>query len=147
MDDRYSTQKLLALRKLTRAVADYLRGQIREYLSTFAPLLRPVSLFGEYVQGGLRERSSRAERAFQDLQQLYATVASAKPFGLPKELHPPLELQGAALEITPVEYMHAVKAEGNIEAGRCHLAPEVDSERVRLRAGAARTTHLWAKVH
>ena len=41
MDGRDSTQSLLVLRKLTRAIADVVRVQMTEYLATLAPLLRP----------------------------------------------------------------------------------------------------------
>ena len=46
-----------------------------EYLKTLTPLLRPKALLGEYVQGGLKEPSRKADKAFADLQALYEKVA------------------------------------------------------------------------
>jgi hypothetical protein len=112
MNDAYSTQKLLALRKLTRAMAEFVRGQARDYLNTLAPLLRPKAFLGEYIQGSSREGSARSERAFQELQRLYAAIANSGPFALPKELHPPLELEGAGMEMTPVEYVYETQTNG-----------------------------------
>ena len=52
MDVRDSTQSLLVLRKLTRAIADVVRAQMTEYLATLAPLLRPKMVLGEHVEDG-----------------------------------------------------------------------------------------------
>ena len=53
MDGRDSTQSLLVLRKLTRAIADVVRAQMTEYLAALAPLLRPKMVLGDYVEDGL----------------------------------------------------------------------------------------------
>jgi hypothetical protein len=52
MNGRDSIQSLLVLRKLTRAIADVVRAQMTEYLSTLTPLLKPSALLGDYIQGG-----------------------------------------------------------------------------------------------
>ena len=111
MEERYGTEKLLILRKLTRAIADLLRAQMKEYLSALAPLLRPSVAFGEYIQGGSKSPVKGAEKAFKDLQALYESVAVAKPFHLPKDLRPPLDIAGPALEMTPVEYEHVARTD------------------------------------
>jgi hypothetical protein len=103
MDGRDSTQSLLVLRKLTRAIADIVRAQMTEYLATLAPLLRPKMVLGDYVEGGAKESTRRADKAFKELQALYEKVASSKPYNLPRELTLPLRLAGVGLEITAVD--------------------------------------------
>jgi hypothetical protein len=112
MAEEFNTQRLLALRKLTRATADLLRGQAKDYLATLAPLFRPRSILGGYTETNPKETVPGAERAFKELQALHETVAAAKPFGLPKELNPPIELTSSNLEITPFEYTHSAQVEG-----------------------------------
>jgi hypothetical protein len=110
MDGRDSTQSLLVLRKLTRAVADAVRAQMTEYLATLAPLLRPKMILGDYVEDGTKESTRRSEKAFKELQALYESLTVAKPFNLPRELSLPLRLAGTGLEITPVDTAHVIKA-------------------------------------
>jgi hypothetical protein len=112
MDGRDSTQSLLVLRKLTRAIADTVRTQMTSYLTTLSPLMRPHVVLGDYVEGGAKESTRRADKAFKDLQALYETVAATKPFNLPRELSTPLRLAGSSLEITPVEYPLVVTVGG-----------------------------------
>ena len=110
MNGRDSIQSLLALRKLTRAITDAVRVQMTEYLKTLTPLLRPRAVLGEYVQGSPRESSRRTDKAFGDLQALYAAVAVAKPYNLPRELNAPLNFTALGLEITPLDYYHVATA-------------------------------------
>jgi len=110
MDGRDSIQSLLVLRKLTRAVAEAVRQQMTEYLATLAPLLRPPTVLGDYVQGGAKEATRRADKALRELQTLYDTVAGSKPYALPRELQTPIRFTGADLEITPVDYPHVVSS-------------------------------------
>jgi hypothetical protein len=116
MDERYSTQRLLALRKVTRSIADLLSGQMQVYLSALAPAMRPAPLLGHYVQGGSRDVSKDAIKTFRDLETIYATAASSKPFGLLKELRTPFEISGSALELTSVEYEHVARTDGQSKA-------------------------------
>ncbi len=111
MEEGYDIQRLLVLRKLTRAIADLLRGQMKEYLSTLAPLLRPRATLGDYVQSNTRETSKIADSAFKELQTLYESVARAAPFNLSGELKPPIEITSSALEMTPMEYSHEARTE------------------------------------
>jgi hypothetical protein len=113
MNERDSIQSLLARRKLTRAITDVVRVQMTEYLKTLSPLMRPKALLGEYVQGGLKESSRKADKAFADLQALYEKVAGARPYVLPRELSLPLNLTTVGLEITPLDYIHVVQAGGD----------------------------------
>jgi hypothetical protein len=114
MDGRDSTHSLLVLRKLTRAIADVVRAQMTEYLATLAPLLRPKMVLGEHVEDGTKESTRRSDKAFKDLQSLYETVSTAKPFNLPRELTLPLRLVGSGLEITPVDTAHVIKSGSEI---------------------------------
>lgn len=110
MDEQISLQKLVQLRKATRVVADMLRGQLKEYLTVLGPLLRPKSALGEFVAGGPKESPAYADKAFAEVQALYARFAAEKPFGLVAELSAPLEIAHTPLEIQTYEY--AYSAEG-----------------------------------
>jgi hypothetical protein len=112
MAETYSTERLLALRKVTRATADLLRGQMQMYLSALAPLMRPAGLLGHYVQGGAKDVSKDAAKVYQELENVYGAAAVSKPFGLLKELRTPFEVAGSALELTTVEYTYVAKTEG-----------------------------------
>jgi len=110
MDGRDSIQSLLVLRKLTRAITDAVRVQMTEYLRTLTPLMRPQVVLGEYIHGGQKEPTRKADKAFKDLQALYENVATAKPFHLPRELNPPLNFPSVGLEITPLDYIHVAQS-------------------------------------
>ena len=116
MEESFSTQRLLALRKLTRAVADLLRAQMKDYLSTLAPLFRPRNVLGNYVGSDAYEASRTGEKAFRDLQELYQTIAQSKLYRLPTELKTPLEVINPQLEMTPVEYTHVASNDGESKA-------------------------------
>src|SRR4029077_5566229 len=109
MNGRDSIQSLLALRKLTRAITDAVRVQMTEYLKTLTPLLRPKAVLGDYVQGGPKEPSRKSDKALGDLQALYETVATARPYNLARELAPPLSFTSVGLEITPLDYYHVAQ--------------------------------------
>jgi hypothetical protein len=112
MNGRDSIQSLLALRKLTRAITDVVRVQMTEYLKTLTPLLRPHVVLGEYIHGGQKEPTRKADKIFKDLQSMYETVAASKPYHLPRELNPPLDFPRVSLEITPLDYVHVVQSGG-----------------------------------
>jgi hypothetical protein len=106
----YTIQRLLVLRKLTRAVADLLRSQLKEHINTLTPLLRPKAIFGEHIQGA-REAVPGQDKALADLQAAYKLVASGGRFNLPKELNTPVELMSATPELSPTVYTYEIKAE------------------------------------
>jgi len=110
MAEGLTTQRLLELRKLTRAISESLRGEVLDILGTLAPLLRPKSLLGSYIQGGPKESVRGADRALKDLQNVYDSVAGTNPFNLPRELRTPLPIDSSSLEITPFEYTHSAKS-------------------------------------
>lgn len=110
MNGRDRTQSLLVLRKLTRAIADSVRGQMTEYLATLAPLLRPRMVLGEHVEDGSKESTRRSDKAYKDLLALYERIAATKPYNLPHELSPPLRLSGTGLEITAVDTPYVIQS-------------------------------------
>jgi len=87
-------------------------GQLKDYLSALSPLFRPTAVLGEYIQGGSKEASVSATKAFQELQGVYGSAAAAKPFGLSKELKPPLEIVRSPIELNPGEYPYVLKTAG-----------------------------------
>src|SRR5688572_29676868 len=104
MNGRDNIQSLLGLRKLTRAITEVVRAQMVEYLATLTPLFRPTTVLGDYIQGGQQEMTRKAEKAYKQLQTLYDTIGTAKPFNLPRELTSPLNFSSSTLEITPHDY-------------------------------------------
>ncbi len=109
--ETYSIQRLLSLRKLTRAIADLLRAGLKDYLSALAPLFRPRNVLGDYVQGASKEGTRGAEKTVLELQRLYATVSGAKPYRLTNELKTPFEITSSMPEMIPVEYTHVAKGD------------------------------------
>lgn len=108
MTQAYSTDRLLALRKLTRAMAELLRGQMKEYISTLAPLMHPKTVLGNYVGSSAYEVSRTGEKAFNELREHYQALVKSRLFHLPAEFSTPLELINPQLEMTPVDYKHVV---------------------------------------
>jgi hypothetical protein len=109
MAETWNTQKLLDLRKLTRAVADALRNELAEHLATLLPIFRPRNLLGSYVQGAPKDLRG-SDKAFKELQGLYEGVASTKPFSLPRDLKAPIPVDATALEILPFDYNHSARS-------------------------------------
>jgi hypothetical protein len=109
-DDRFSTKRLLALRKLTRSVGDLLRERATQYVTTITPLLRPRVALGDPADAGTKEPFQIADKTFKELQSLYEQVAAAEPFSLRRDLKAPLEITSWNVELWPLEYTHAAKA-------------------------------------
>jgi hypothetical protein len=112
MEEPYTTQKLLNLRRLTRNTGEIINGYMKEYVATLGPLFRQRTLFGDYIQGSGKEPARNAEQAFKELKSLYEAIATAAPFYLPKELNSPLMQMTPSLELTPWEYGHNAEADG-----------------------------------
>lgn len=110
MDEGFDLQKLRSLRKLTRAIADSLRSELREHLTTMTLLLRPRTILGDFVEGSVKGEVKGADVAFRDLRSRYESVAGGRPFGLPKELNPPIEILSSNVELVPLEYPHVAKS-------------------------------------
>jgi hypothetical protein len=110
VSERDGIQSLLTLRKLTRTIADAVRTQIVEYLTTLTPLFQPQRVLGDHILGGVKESTRRADQALKEVQALYEAVSPTKPFNLRRELTTPLAFTPAALEITPVDYVHVIQS-------------------------------------
>jgi hypothetical protein len=154
MPESFTIERVQALRRLTRAVADVLREQVNTYLSTLSILLRPRRVLGNYIEGAEKEIVKGADRAFKDLQGLYQTVSRAKPFTLNRELGNPLPITNVSLEIHPVEYIHEMRANGvsRTVSVRSPLAwtlsyadqpPAALADLLSPRAGANDELHAW----
>src|SRR5437762_14244863 len=98
MAEAYSTQRLLELRKCTRAIADLLRTQMREYLSTLAPLFRPRNVLRNYAEAGAYEASRTGEKAFKELHELYQIIAESRLYRFPLEPNTQLEVINSTSE-------------------------------------------------
>jgi hypothetical protein len=109
MSDRDNIQSLLTLRKLTRAIADAIRTQINDHLTTLAPLFRPHLVLGDHIVSGIKESTRRADQALKQVQALHDAVLPTKPFNLRRELTVPINFASAGMEITPVDYVHVVQ--------------------------------------
>jgi hypothetical protein len=110
MDQGYDLQKLRSLRKLTRAIAESLSSELKEHLSTVTLLLRPRTILGDFVEGSAKGEVKGSDTAFRDLRSRYETVAGGRPYGLSKELSPPIEILSSNVELVPLEYPHVAKA-------------------------------------
>lgn len=105
-----SIQKLLLLRKVTRALSEQLRGMLKEHIGALTPLIRPKPLLGDFVSGSTKESPNYADKSFQEVLAVYQGIAAAKPFTIPKELKPPLEVSITPIELHAHEYTHTAKA-------------------------------------
>jgi hypothetical protein len=118
MEERYSTERLLVLRKLTRAIADFLRGQLKDHISTLAPLMHPKNVLGNYVGGQAYEVSRTGEKAFNELRDRYQAIVKSRRFALPPDFKSPLEVINPQLEMTPVEYEYEATSGGHAKTVR-----------------------------
>jgi hypothetical protein len=112
MDAPLDIDRLLALRRLTRALEDVVRTHVRDHLTTVAPLLRPRTVLGDFVQGPGKEAARGADRVWKEVQALYDAVAPKAPFSLARDLKAPLDIPGTAVEMAPVEYRHTAERGG-----------------------------------
>lgn len=112
MDGRYDLQRLRSLRKLTRAIAESLRSELKEHLGTVTLLLRPRTILGDFVEGGAKGEVKGSDAAFRDLRSRYEAVAGGRPFGLSKELNAPIEILSSNVELVPLDYPHVAKSGG-----------------------------------
>ncbi len=96
-------QEFFKLRQITERITNALSKRLSTHLDILRPLFIPRRLLGTYVKSAVMEEVPRSEKAFADLQDLYATVCET-PFGLPKKLQPPLPPISNQLEMTPFQY-------------------------------------------
>ena len=111
MSETFTTQRMLALRKLTRAATGIMEQHLKDALSAVGPLMQPKSLLGDYIRG-VKEPVRGAEALFRSVAELYQEVAAQKPFGVPGELSSPLDLRNTSVDVTPMEYSYTAKVNG-----------------------------------
>jgi hypothetical protein len=111
MPEPYTTQRMLSLRKLTRAAAEQMRNQLKEILSAVGPLMQPKVALGDYVRG-VKDPVRGADALFKEIDSLYHSVAAEKPFGVRRDLTPPLDYSGASIDVNPLEYSHTASVKG-----------------------------------
>lgn len=104
MIQAFDVEALIQLRTQTRAISDVLKAQAADYLTTLAQLIRPQTLFGEYLQGAQRSSGRETQQHFKELKELYDRIAPSAPFQLITELEVPLNLISTAPELYPLEY-------------------------------------------
>ena len=112
MPEPYTTQRMLSLRKLTRAAAEQMRNQLKDILSAVGPLLQPKAALGDYVRG-VKDPVRGADALFKEIETMYHAVAAEKPFGVRRELTPPLDFSGASVDVNPLEYSHTAAVKGH----------------------------------
>jgi len=110
-DPSITLERLLKLRRATRALADFLESELRAYLDTVAPLLRPKRLLGNLIQGESTESYYDSDRAFAELQQLWAKV-SERPFRLRAHLTSPIPAIRVKLELSRWEELWTAPSGG-----------------------------------
>ena len=110
-DEAYSTKRQLSLRRLTRAVSELVRSQMKEYLTLLGPHFRAKPIFGEMMSGA-KDYIKGAEANFKELKAAYESACQTAPFNAPKDFKTPLELTSETPELHVLEYTHEAKADG-----------------------------------
>jgi hypothetical protein len=105
-----SIQRLLLLRKVTRALSEHFRGLLKDHVTALTPLIRPKPLLGDFISGLTKESPNFADKAFQEFLGIYQGIAGNKPFPIHKELKPPIEATVSPLELHPLEYVHTANS-------------------------------------
>ncbi len=103
--------RLLVLRRLTRALEQSVHAYVRGHVTALAPLLRPRPVLGDFVQSPGKETPSRPpDRVWKEIEALYETIAPRAPFTIARDLRPPVDIPGTTLELAPLEYVHVTDA-------------------------------------
>jgi len=109
MDENIDIQRLIALRKLTSDLSQFFQQKLEGYLINLAPLVDPRSLLGSYIRNANTKAVPEADKAYQQLRELYKPIAIAPPFSLPADLTSPLDIFGALPTVTPVDYQYEAR--------------------------------------
>lgn len=114
MIQTFDVDALISLRRQTRAISDVLRALASDYLATLALLIRPQSLFGEYLQGAPRSSGRETQYHFKELKALYDRIGVAAPFQLVNEIETPLNLISTTPELFALEYDRVLADSGEV---------------------------------
>jgi hypothetical protein len=107
MNAPVTMERLPALRRLTRALEASVQEYVHGHVAALAPLLRPRAILGDFVQGPGKDGPSRSpDKLWKEVVALYDRIAPTAPFKVSRDLHPPVDIPGTVLELTPVEYTH-----------------------------------------
>jgi len=93
----------IALRKMTRSVAQLLTLQLQEHLTALAPLMRPASFLGDFVVGSAKGSQSSLSRTASEFIETFHGVMRSKPFNDDDELKPPLDISSTRIEVHPFQ--------------------------------------------
>jgi hypothetical protein len=100
-------ERLLVLRRLTRALEANVHAYVKGHTAALAPLVRPRPVLGDFVQSPGKEVPARSpDRLWKEIETLYENVAPRAPFNVARDLRPPIDIPGTALELAPLEYVH-----------------------------------------
>jgi hypothetical protein len=105
-------QQLLDLRRVSQAISRKFEDALKAHLTTLAPLFSPLTLFGEYVRGGIKTPGLESGRAYRELCARFKALSEQKPFLLNTPLSAPLGLFAATPVLTPVEYAYSAQSGG-----------------------------------
>lgn len=99
----------LEARKLTRAITQFVQGELEQHLATLSPLLRPRTVLGDFVAGS-KQKIPGADVAHRRVVELFDNIARKAPFSIPGELPNPLEIENNALVPIGIQYEREVSA-------------------------------------
>ena len=96
-------QEFLKLRQATGKIAAELDNRLKRHLTVLRPLFIPRKLLGTYVKSSSQQEVHGSDKAFAELQEMYAAVCE-QPFQLPKKLQAPLPPIPGVIECSPLKY-------------------------------------------
>lgn len=103
--------RLLVLRRLTRALEQSVHAYVRGHVAALGPLCRPRPILGDFVQSPGKETPVRPpDRVWKEVETLYESIAGRAPFSIARDLRPPVDIPGIALDLAPFEYVHVTDA-------------------------------------
>jgi hypothetical protein len=105
--------QLLRLRKVTRAVEKHFRSQLEAHLRSLQPLFKPHIVLGDHIRNAPKQTVKVADASLKELRSLYARIGRVQPFRFEDEVKPPIDVFGAAAEITSVTYDYSPSGGGD----------------------------------
>ncbi len=103
--------RLLVLRRLTRALEQSVTGYVRGHVTALSPLCRPRPILGDFVQSPGKETPSRPpDRVWKEVEAAYEALAPRAPFSIARDLRPPVDIPGTTLDQSPLTYVHSTDA-------------------------------------
>jgi hypothetical protein len=101
-DAGITRDQLRNLRRATRGVSVDLDKELKGFLETLAPVVRPKRLLGDLISGESTETYPDSQKDFSELQDLYKRVCE-RPFRLRPSLPKPIPAIRVRLETYPWE--------------------------------------------